>query len=297
MTASWWTWQQACAWAAWRDLSMVARVAPRDGDNDDTETVEALIAAQRSVQEKPRRQPWRTSFAARHPQSPDPAPDLPPIRGSIEEFQQTINDGLLIENEFHMFEPAVVQRLFPANPDPSERPWWPILHALQYIQRLASISLTEAWDALHSRLINGEVRSRRRNPPSAAAPLGDWRRIEPQEYFEAPNMPAHETTFAGSPIEILGSDVRTYWPALSSMPFHSGPKGGEKSVDREAWEIAERILGDGTTRPPRGHGRLAKLARLVNAELLKRGIERQDDSIRKSIGPGLREWEKQHPEE
>ena len=37
------------------------------------------------------------------------------------------------------------------------------------------------------------------------------------------------------------------------------------------------------------------LARLVNAELSKRGHEYKDDSVRRMIGPTLREWETRHP--
>jgi integrase len=75
-----------------------------------------------------------------------------------------------------------------------------------------------------------------------------------------------------------------------------GPKGGETSVAVAAWEIAEGILADEGKRPPRGHGRLIALARLVNAALRKRGIQYEDDSIGKSIRPSLREWESKNPD-
>jgi hypothetical protein len=64
-----------------------------------------------------------------------------------------------------------------------------------------------------------------------------------------------------------------------------------------AWEIAEGILADDTRRPPRGFGRLMALARLVNAELGRRGHQYETDSVRKMIGRDLREWEAKHPDE
>lgn len=84
-------------------------------------------------------------------------------------------------------------------------------------------------------------------------------------------------------------------PDDDSADAASGPKAGETSIGRTAWSIAERIL-DSNERPKRGHGRLAKLARLVTTELERAGQQRQPDSIRKVIGPSLREWEARHSE-
>jgi hypothetical protein len=75
-----------------------------------------------------------------------------------------------------------------------------------------------------------------------------------------------------------------------------GPKGGETSVADFAWQAALKVLADDNQRPPPGCGRLIKPARLVNAELAKQGHTREDYSIRKAIGPGLREWEAQNPD-
>jgi hypothetical protein len=74
-----------------------------------------------------------------------------------------------------------------------------------------------------------------------------------------------------------------------------GPKGGEMKVAELAWRIALHILEEGERRPARGRGRLTQLARLVNDELDKKGHVRQADSIRKAIGPSLREWETKNP--
>jgi hypothetical protein len=74
-----------------------------------------------------------------------------------------------------------------------------------------------------------------------------------------------------------------------------GPKAGETTPKDLACETAVQILDDDDRRPPRGYGRLIKLARLVNTELRTRGHQYQDDSIRRMIGPTLREWEAAHP--
>ena len=73
-------------------------------------------------------------------------------------------------------------------------------------------------------------------------------------------------------------------------------EGSETSVADIAWQAALNVLADDHQRPPPGYGRLIKLARLVNAELAKQGHQREDDSIRKAIGPNLREWEAQNPD-
>jgi hypothetical protein len=73
-------------------------------------------------------------------------------------------------------------------------------------------------------------------------------------------------------------------------------EGSETSVADIAWQAALNVLADDHQRPPRGYGRVIKLARLVKAELAKQGHEREDYSIRKASGPGLREWEAQNPD-
>jgi hypothetical protein len=93
------------------------------------------------------------------------------------------------------------------------------------------------------------------------------------------------------------------WEPMGSGPadeapqgeiLRPGPKGGEQSVDQLAWQIALRILGS-RDRPSPGHGRLIALARMVNTELKKQKYQRQDDSIRRGIGPSLRTWEAKNP--
>ena len=81
----------------------------------------------------------------------------------------------------------------------------------------------------------------------------------------------------------------------ASAAIAPGPKGGEKKVNQRAWEIALQILNS-DSRPASGHGRLTSLARLVNAVLAKEGHQRHDDSIRKAIGPSLRDWEARNPD-
>jgi hypothetical protein len=84
---------------------------------------------------------------------------------------------------------------------------------------------------------------------------------------------------------------------LIARQVRSGPKAGARSIKGLACEIALRILEDEAQRPPRGRGRLTKLAGLVNAELAGHPHRYQPDSIRRSIGPSVREWEKKHPDQ
>jgi len=76
-----------------------------------------------------------------------------------------------------------------------------------------------------------------------------------------------------------------------------GRKAGAQSPKEIAYEIALRILEDEARRPPRGHGRLTKLAGMVNDQLTGRGHQYKNDSVRKMIGPSVREWKKKHPDE
>ncbi len=114
-----------------------------------------------------------------------------------------------------------------------------------------------------------------------------------QSQFEAAGISARPRTEPRpQPTEPLRGGLIAWSDGADAAP---GPKGGETSIGRTAWLIAERILA-GDERPKRGHGRLARLARLVAAELERVGLRRQPDSIRKVIGRSLREWEAKHPE-
>jgi hypothetical protein len=74
-------------------------------------------------------------------------------------------------------------------------------------------------------------------------------------------------------------------------------EAGKPGRQKEAWQIAFEILSDDALWPARGHGRLMTLARLVNAERTRRGHQRrEDDTIRKWLEAGLREWEAKHPD-
>jgi hypothetical protein len=75
--------------------------------------------------------------------------------------------------------------------------------------------------------------------------------------------------------------------AVTLLP--PGPKGGETKAAAIAWEIALQILEHDGRRPPRAHGRLTALARVVQASLKARGHNRELDTITKDIRPGLRE--------
>lgn len=119
------------------------------------------------------------------------------------------------------------------------------------------------------------------------------------------------TRHPGYPGVLLPSDwtvtftaVRVRWPNLveelaaegctlpSAKHPRPGPKAGAKTdIHHQAWEIARNILADDERRPEHRHGWRIKLARMVNAELIKDGHEYQDDSVREMIAPSLREWE------
>jgi hypothetical protein len=68
------------------------------------------------------------------------------------------------------------------------------------------------------------------------------------------------------------------------------PQGSDLAA--KSWPIALQILKDDEVRPPRGYGRLMKISRLVNAKLQERY---KDDSVRRAIGPSVREWESRNP--
>ena len=169
IAATWWTWQQACAWVVWRDLTMVARVAPRDEGNGDAETVESLLAAQRAAL----RRSWRPTLQTLHPLTPDPAAGFPPIRGSIEEFQYPINVGLLRPNDDHLFDAEEVRRNFPMLPASSGRRWLPIAHAIQILSERRECSANLAWEALKEAIRDGEL------PAQGIDDLGDTSLVEP----------------------------------------------------------------------------------------------------------------------
>jgi hypothetical protein len=83
---------------------------------------------------------------------------------------------------------------------------------------------------------------------------------------------------------------------LIAREVRPGPKAGAWSAKNLACQIVLSLLEDETKRPPRGRGRLATLAGMVNAELTGRGHQYKDDSVRKMIGHSVREWEEKHPE-
>jgi hypothetical protein len=86
--------------------------------------------------------------------------------------------------------------------------------------------------------------------------------------------------------------------AIVAMPpplgVRPGPKGGEGPATRIAWEIAEQIL-QSAEGPPRGHGRLMALARMVKHEMDKKGKFRTVSSIVKYLRLSVREWEDHNP--
>ena len=63
---------------------------------------------------------------------------------------------------------------------------------------------------------------------------------------------------------------------------------------RLALKIAEEIL-NADKGPPRGHGRLIRLARIVQPKLKAAGHDLSENTIADYIRDPLRDWEKKHP--
>jgi hypothetical protein len=70
-----------------------------------------------------------------------------------------------------------------------------------------------------------------------------------------------------------------------------GPKPGQQSAKDLACRAVLSILNDEAHRPPRGHGRLTKLARMVRIDLEGNTL----NSIEKFIRGTVREWETKNP--
>jgi hypothetical protein len=82
---------------------------------------------------------------------------------------------------------------------------------------------------------------------------------------------------------------------LIAREVRPGPKAGAQSRKGLACDIALSILEVETKRPPRGHGRLTKLAGMVKAELTRCGPVYNVDSVRKMIKDSVRDWEGKNP--
>jgi hypothetical protein len=83
------------------------------------------------------------------------------------------------------------------------------------------------------------------------------------------------------------------WPApqVSDSP---GRRPDQVSAKDRAWGLAKDILenDDARARLPKGRGRLSRLAEFVQDKLR----DYKTDSIRRMIGPSLREWESKNPD-
>jgi hypothetical protein len=85
----------------------------------------------------------------------------------------------------------------------------------------------------------------------------------------------------------FSSSVRSCEIYAARPAKHAGGKDG-------AWGLAEDILenDDARARLPKRRGRLSELAKLIQAKL----PDYEVDSIRRMIGPSLREWEERNPD-
>jgi len=76
-----------------------------------------------------------------------------------------------------------------------------------------------------------------------------------------------------------------------------GRKPGQNSSKDLACDIVLSILNDEARRPPKRHGRLVALARMVQKVLHKEGKTYVVDSIEKFIRGTVRVWEDANPDE
>jgi hypothetical protein len=79
-------------------------------------------------------------------------------------------------------------------------------------------------------------------------------------------------------------------------PHAPGPKPGCATAKSRADDAARAILGNDAERPPKGHGRTTKLARMVQEKLASEGFAYQLNSIEKMIRPAVKEWEQRNPD-
>ncbi len=121
-----WTWEQACAWAVWRDDAYVARVGPGGGTDRVLTDDEIRASAQVEGQTGPttvqrllddRRQRRRHVLLFDHPSSsPHRGPQSEvekPVVGSVREFRLAVQSGRLLQNEDGYFDEARVRKVFP----------------------------------------------------------------------------------------------------------------------------------------------------------------------------------------
>lgn len=93
------------------------------------------------------------------------------------------------------------------------------------------------------------------------------------------------------------ADDRQLAPAVTvTEQRRPGPKPSQQSPKDLACNIALDILANDERRPQRGYGRLIAIARLVNDDARFKGHSYEFDSVRKMIGPAVREWEAKNPD-
>lgn len=93
------------------------------------------------------------------------------------------------------------------------------------------------------------------------------------------------------------ADDRQLAPAVTATEQRRpGPKPSQQSPKDLACNIALDILANDERRPKRGYRRLIAIARLVNDDARFKGHSYESDSVRKMIGPAVREWEAKNPD-
>jgi hypothetical protein len=90
--------------------------------------------------------------------------------------------------------------------------------------------------------------------------------------------------------------VRTQ--AVPAAQNHApGRRPAQNSAKDLACEIVLSILNDSARRPPKRHGRMTELARMVGAALRNQGPSYEVNSIGKFIRGSVKDWERRNPDQ
>jgi hypothetical protein len=115
--------------------------------------------------------------------------------------------------------------------------------------------------------------------------------IKPEHFrFDSDEMEVNEIKLVG--VRFVRAEAV---PASQNDPPR--PKPGQQSAKDRLCQAALSILNDPAKRPPRGHGRKAKIARLLYKLQPDDGRRYEEDSIVRMIRDTITEWETNNPDE
>jgi hypothetical protein len=80
------------------------------------------------------------------------------------------------------------------------------------------------------------------------------------------------------------------------IPQAPGPKPGHETAKRLVDDAVRTILESDAERPPKGHGRIVSLARIIQERLASEGPRYKLNSIEKMIRPTVKQWEERNPD-